>query len=418
MRWIYLDASNSQEAAGYAAVVRRIDAWWEAFVAKSEAIGELFARRSDWDLPAWMDRHFHAISPSLMWEYGPAVTGKGHRLVITPERKKYLRPLVQTVLERAPKLAGWEFYPYRLPESVEMAGQMVATRARGDLRGTLATAMIGNHNRIDLRFYSPTTAGGDDQQALHNAFVATETLLGEQILDKWIGTIDVGPLREPAAIGKRIGGGRRTGPSLLSLDRLKPTVDSVIAAIQDQLPDEPLHALPWDDESGIQWTMFELKPVHSDDFSQRKDLLVAVTANELLWRSFHEDSSFCSERFSRHHERFCYLKIDSSEGPRGRVVADRGKIEDAINAVLIPARAGRVIGGGTGSRYSYIDLALADVDVAIPLICSRLRGERVPRRSWLLFFDAPLAHEWIGMYKDTPEPPGAATDSGASDAPN
>jgi hypothetical protein len=100
------------------------------------------------------------------------------------------------------------------------------------------------------------------------------------------------------------------------------------------------------------------------------------------------------------------------------VVADRGKIEDAINAVLIPARAGRVIGGGTGSRYSYIDLALADVDVAIPLICSRLRGERVPRRSWLLFFDAPLAHEWIGMYKDTPEPPGAATDSGASDAPN
>jgi hypothetical protein len=152
MRWIYLDASNSQEAAEYAAVVRRIDAWWEAFVAKSDAIGELFARRSDWDLPAWMDRHFHAISRSLMWEYGPAVTGKGHRLVITPERKKYLRPIVQTVLERAPKLAGWEFYPYRLPESVEMAGQMVATRARGDLRGTLATAMIGNHNRIDLRF--------------------------------------------------------------------------------------------------------------------------------------------------------------------------------------------------------------------------------------------------------------------------
>ena len=73
MRWIYLDANNSQEAAEYAAVVRRIDAWWEAFVAKSVAIGELFARRSDWDLPAWMDRHFHAISPSLMWEYGPAV---------------------------------------------------------------------------------------------------------------------------------------------------------------------------------------------------------------------------------------------------------------------------------------------------------------------------------------------------------
>ena len=73
--------------------------------------------------------------------------------------------------------------------------------------------------------------------------------------------------------------------------------------------------------------------------------------------------------------------------------------------MLIPARAGCVIGGGTGLRYSYIDLALADVDAAIPLITRRLRAGKIPRRTWLLFFDAPLAHEWIGIYGDTPVPP-------------
>jgi hypothetical protein len=50
-------------------------------------------------------------------------------------------------------------------------------------------------------------------------------------------------------------------------------------------------------------------------------------------------------------------------------------------------------------------LALADVDAAIPVIQSRLRDGRIPHRSWLLFFDTPLAEEWIGMYTDTPAPP-------------
>jgi len=56
-----------------------------------------------------------------MWEYGPAVRTKGHRLVITPESRKDFRQLVRTILDRAPDLPGWEFYPYRLAEDLEQA---------------------------------------------------------------------------------------------------------------------------------------------------------------------------------------------------------------------------------------------------------------------------------------------------------
>lgn len=407
MRWLYLDASNREEATRYTAVVRRIDAWWKAFAAKSEAIGELFARRSDWDLPEWMDRHLHPISPDLMWEYGPGLKGRGHRLVITPETRRHLRPLVQTILERAPELAGWEFYPYRLAEDVEMANHTVQGRTGGDLTGTVAAAMIGEHHRINLRFSSSITTGADDQQALHNAFVATESILGEELLDKWIGRIDVEPLPEPAGISKLLGRGRRTGPSFMSLDRLKSTVESLIAAVQDQLLDAPMFTFDWGDdsaESGAEWTMFELKPVKADDYPRRQDLFVAVTVNEGLWRSCREHTSFYSERFSRHGECFCYLKIDGSAGLADCSFPDRSSMEDALNDALIPARAGCVIGGGTGLRYSYIDLALADVDVAIPIVTSCLCAGNIPRRAWLLFFDAPLQHEWIGMYADTPAP--------------
>ena len=120
-------------------------------------------------------------------------------------------------------------------------------------------------------------------------------------------------------------------------------------------------------------------------------------------RGFHEDEFFYSERFSRHGESFCYLKIDGSEGlDQDGGFSDRGSIEEAIDEVLIPARAGCVIGGGTGLRYSYIDVALSDAAAAIPLIRRRLRAGKIPWRTWLVFFDAPLAHEWVGIYGGTP----------------
>ena len=47
-----------------------------------------------------MEDTLQAIHPSLMWEYGNAVRGPGHRLVITPESRRFLRPMVRTIFER------------------------------------------------------------------------------------------------------------------------------------------------------------------------------------------------------------------------------------------------------------------------------------------------------------------------------
>jgi len=149
----------------------------------------------------------------------------------------------------------------------------------------------------------------------------------------------------------------------------------------------------------------KLEPTPADDYPQRQDLFVAIGTNQGLWRALHEDNGFYSERYSRHGESFCYLKLDGSAGLDEEKFPDRASIEDALNETLVPARVGCVIGGGTGLRYSYIDLALADVDAAVPLINSRLRAGNINRRTWLLFFDAPLANEWIGMYDDSPAPP-------------
>jgi hypothetical protein len=321
MRWLYYNASDPEESTAHTSIERNIDDWWYQFACKANDIDDLFSHRSEWDLPAWMERHLQAISADLMWEFGQAVRGDGHRLVITPEAEKHLRPLVQTLLERAPSLTGWEFYAYRLPEDLEMAHQMVTVRAGGDLSGTLATAMIAQHNRIDLCYYSHTTRNTHDKQALHNAFVATETLLGEELLDKWVGSISVDHLRRSSGIAKLLNRGGQAIRGLIPLERLRPTVSALVASIQDQLPDKPLYVLQPDiDAPDSQTTHFlmELEPTPADEYPGHQDLFVAVTANANLWRAMREDALFYSERYSRHGETFCYLKLDGKQGSMRR----------------------------------------------------------------------------------------------------
>jgi hypothetical protein len=63
-------------------------------------------------------------------------------------------------------------------------------------------------------------------------------------------------------------------------------------------------------------------------------------------------------------------------------------------------------GGGTGRQCTYIDLALAELPSAIEIIRKSMRAGRIPRRSWLLFYDCEWADEWIGIRPDTPQTAG------------
>ena len=73
--------------------------------------------------------------------------------------------------------------------------------------------------------------------------------------------------------------------------------------------------------------------------------------------------------------------------------------------MLRPDQLGCTIGGGTGLRYSYIDLALTDVPRSAEIIRRVLQEGNIPKRSWLQFFDCEWRQEWIGIWDDSPPPP-------------
>src|SRR5262245_44721576 len=101
MRWRYPDPADRAEARRRNRIVKKIDAWWEEFVSRADDCDALFRQRKRWNLPAWMHEHLGAVSPHLMWEFGPGEPD-GHCLVITTEHRHELRPLGEAVLSRAP----------------------------------------------------------------------------------------------------------------------------------------------------------------------------------------------------------------------------------------------------------------------------------------------------------------------------
>lgn len=365
-----------------------ISAWWNAFESQAPRIDALFRQRDDWDLASWMETHLGAVHPELMWEYGPAVRGSGHRLVITPEGRHDLRPLVRELLQRAPELPDWEFYEYRLPEDFEQTLMAVEGRARRDVSDMRFQAQRGDFNRIDLLFISPEC---DNDEGMQAAFIATECLLGEKMLDQWVGVVDVAS--EPDDEGPRESG----------LPELRTVVEGLIGEIQSELPSDPWYTR--DIESG-NWAMFELEPEKADDYAGQSDLFVCTTILPEMWENALVGAPFDSSRFSRCGELFCYLKIEGTQG-LAESFQDRSDLEEALNDVLRPAGAGCVIGGGTGIRYSYIELALADVDHGWQAMRAVLRQGGVPERTWLLFHDDERAADWRGAYESTPPPPSA-----------
>ena len=152
-----------------------------------------------------------------------------------------------------------------------------------------------------------------------------------------------------------------------------------------------------------QSAVYKLEP--DGDMSGRSDVIVGVSRALPLHRVLLSD--LCKDqRASRTGETFVYLKMDGTDGLDGSRYADRGDIEDALDAALRGAQAGCVVGGASGQRHSYVDLALTDEHAAIEVIRQRLRDDGLPRRAWLLYFDADLVAEWIPVHPGEGPPPG------------
>jgi hypothetical protein len=387
MRWHTSKYETAAEAAERKDLVRKIDAWWDAFRATAPKIGAYFSVRDahkEFDVAEWMHEHLSPIHEALMWEYGQALHQAGHRLVITPEYDRYLRPLTDEILRRAPTVSGFEFYGARLAEPLDDAIEMATHRTNSDLLLTGIDCKPGDGHRVDLTVSVRKTASEKEQDiAWSQASIIVNTLVGEELTDCWLGYIDISP----------------SGTSLSHLNKLKSGFYETVRQCQSKRPSHPFFQ---SDPNGT-WTMYEMKPDPEKEITRRSDLFVYRTMIPEFFRTTHNGIPFYSQRFSARCERFIYLMLDGREADM-EAFEDKASIEDALEAALVPRGLGAMVGTGTGRRYSYIDLAVTDVFKACSTVVDVLRQGGIVKNSWILFHDDEWRDEWIGIYDDTPPP--------------
>jgi hypothetical protein len=388
LRWRF---PHSSEARAREEILARIDAFWRLFAEKAERLASQVLGRHE-EVAAFMQEHLSPIDPGIAWELGPEPEGGGahHALALTPEVRRHLVPLVDVVLARAPRLPGWEFHAHRQPRPIEMVRATVKGRVGVELTEKWsARAWQGKLGGVQLLVSPPGGLFRSTAKDQEVALVALEALLGEELLYGWVDGLELA---------------RRGGTS--PLEELPASVASLVAAVREQLPVEPWvkrSPLPAGQEGKVEmpFSVMQLQPKPADDYPAQADLAVGSALSRELWNAQHH-GHFVDQRFSRAGETFCYLKVDGRELEEER---ERAEYEEPIIDALAEAGLGCVVGGGTGLFYSYTELALSDVIAAMEVMRPILRAQKLPLRSWLLFWDARLADEWLPVWDDTPPPP-------------
>jgi len=389
LRWKYAKEFGAEDKGWRDHQEDQMNNWWIAFYQHQLELGqELKSGTADF-LNQFMREHLQSKVIDIAWEIGFDHGTKKYQLVLTPEDSLHLRPMVDALISRAPRLKNWSFFTYRQPISHPESLKAVYLKSGEPLLELQFAGKSAAENNIEISFYYP---GIKADESLYNlvvnqAFFMLEALLGEEILDKWIGVIEVLELPEDDQV-------------LLPLSDLKAYVDTQMVLIKNELPEQPYYRFSEDSD----WMLYELDPIEAEDYSRRQDLYIARTMNPDLWANVQNGQPFYSENYSRLGETFCYLKLDGNFSDEESFFELKTEIENQLNQALLDAGYGGVIGSGTGYRYQYIDLALHNFEAAVPLIQEVTTALGTPRSTWLLFFDTPLEYEWIGMFENTPPP--------------
>lgn len=321
---------------------------------------------------------------------------QGPLLVMTPRGERGLRPLAAAVVARANEGEGIRFASHRPAESF---GQMreVVRRHGYELDNAQARAGFSRGHLLEVVVYGAGFGGTKDDAASFAAERALELLLGERVLDDWIGRVDVEPLPRGGLLKVL----QRDGGPSFSLAELPLAVAAAVEGLSGELPDLTKLCASRDG-----WVLFEAEPEAAADYRAQDDIALAGSALPEMARCFLEGAPFSSLRFVRGGLSIAYLKIDTHGTPFEQRVNERVRLEDELAQQLSTQKLGAVVGNGLGLRYVYIDLALAPGTPALHAVCDVAQRAGVSRRSWIEFCDSDLSNEWLGVWPDSPPPPG------------
>ena len=166
-----------------------IDGFWRWWATERDRVAVAIADRA---LDSWVEpisERVNAIDHGLAWELS-AGSSSQHALVVSPEGDPSLRRLALAWLAAAPAAdAMWEYFASRQPGPL-------GTLKLGEVDIDLASfrAIVSwdeSRERVDVRLWHPALEGAPKDLGMRAAFLFLDNLLGEDDVERWIGSIDV-----------------------------------------------------------------------------------------------------------------------------------------------------------------------------------------------------------------------------------
>lgn len=400
MRWLFADLGNELEVQKKRQLDAEIETFWLTFAKDNKKLMKSANQSDGGILYNWMHEHLHAIHPALLWEIEFEEEKNTAVFIITAGGSHELRLLVETILKSAPELKHWSYSAYKNPNDLTLVQD---SRIPGDWTDTEVFLERNQANCVDLTFVSPKFAGDNDKSDFFTAVVLAETVLGEEVLDKWIGNIFTRAKRESRLKTiMRVVRPQVVKHSKTNIIDLPKAVKKMVDQIKSELPTKPL----WQIES----QSFSIDTVTPDEHeldheavSKTPSRLTTVTLIPALTKAVQSRISFHSCAFSNFGEIFCYIKILDDDSPLDHP-AKYSDFEMYLDHKLREAKLGCATGSGVGVDAAFIDLMLTDVKASIPLLRKAAKKFKLPDRSWLLFHDIYWRDEWVGMTDFAPLP--------------
>ena len=381
-RWAFENANGIEDVEAKQALKDAVSDFWKAFEEHQEDILFSFSDDPKIDVVNFMGFYLQSIHPQISWEFGPGINGKELRLVMTPEEHVSLRPFVDYIVSAAPELEKWEFYNRRPKENMDNTRLLVEAKTGSVLEPMKFSASINEFNEIDLVFVGDEVKDQDDVDfILNQAFVVAECMLGEELMDKWIGFID-----SASSVEVNI--------QLQEITSLEEFVNGLISQVRDSQFD--FQSIAKDS-----YKAYQLDPQDFADYPAQGDLQNAKTAYPQMWENAHNGESFYSERYAK-EGKFAYLKVEKTEGTGS--FSSKEELGESLNSALLSQQLGGVMGNGEGKKYYYHDLYLKDVPTGIDTITTLLGDKGLTKRAWIHFYDSELAEEWVGVSSESPQP--------------
>jgi hypothetical protein len=396
----FFDPCNDEETGQYSQRLARIDGFWKEFQRinpQPSGAGLKHVRTA-------LSQVHDGLGAELSVHHDHTAS-----LHVLPLGGVYLRSLADLLVQRAPKRMPWLFEAARPALPLARCLAIVAQDFGLDLSSARCRVGLGRGHLISVVIASHLFGASENEAAERAANEFTARLMGDHDFEDWVSEVSVVGAPRPGPL-RLVGADEQQLP--LRVTELQAALVAARASVTAALPDYALHTFC----ERADWVLFEFDG--AVDAPVQPDLLTAATMCPEMLKCFLSDEPFASQRFSKHGERFCYLKL-TLPGSFEERTERRAHIEETLNLALVPGQLGCVIGVGVGREYVYLDLALVNLDAALKLIRKKLAQLKVSRESWLLFCDDEWRTEWIGIYDDTPVPKEVSarrTSTGASTA--